>query len=101
MLFVKRFSLFLFLGLCFSVEGQWVAKDGNWFLYESDFYSHVPKSDWISIKDKKKKENLFFGFLKKQAAVKEALNLGLNYSFNIIKKIATRKKMLLVTPHDW
>tara|TARA_B100001123_G_scaffold443915_1_gene591324 strand:- start:375 stop:1715 length:1341 start_codon:yes stop_codon:yes gene_type:complete len=99
MLFVKKVSFFLLFALSFSVEGVWVAKDGDWVLYENDFYSHFPKSDWLTVQEKEKKESLFFGFLKKQAAVKEALSLGLNHNFDVIKKISTREKMLLVNEY--
>ena len=99
MLFVKRISLFVLVGFVFCVNGQWVARAGDWVLYEGDFYAHFPKSDWQAVSDKQKKESLFFSFLKKQAAVKESLSLGLQYNFEVTKKISTREKMLLVNEY--
>ena len=99
MLFIKKFSVCVFVCFCLAENGVWVARAGEWVLYEEDFHTYLPKSDWEGIQEVKKKESLFFGFLKKQAAVKESLALGLNYNFDVTKKITARKNMLLVNEY--
>ena len=98
-LFGRRFlSVFVFFSFLFC-SNDWVAEYKGHRWYESDFYKFMPKHEWLAVSDIKQKNNILTGFLKQNIAAYNALELGLNYSFEVEKKIQARYKMLLVNEY--
>ena len=64
----------------------WAFKYGDVVWSVSDFYSFFPKNEWRSVADDKK-DGIITGFLKQNVAAQNALNLGLNYSEDVEKKL--------------
>ena len=91
-------SLVLFVSFLFC-SNSWVAEYGGHVWYESDFYRFYPEHDWSVIDDKDTKNSILTAFLKQNVAAQQALSLGLNYSFDVDKKIVARHKMLLVNEY--
>ena len=76
----------------------WAFKYGDVVWSVSDFYSFFPKNEWRSVADDKK-DGIITGFLKQNVAAQNALNLGLNYSEDVEKKLSARYKMLMVNEY--
>jgi len=93
-----RLLLFCVVGFLFSSD-VWVAKINGEVVLESSFYNYMPKGEWVGLGDVNKKEKVFFGFLKQQAAVLEAKNLGLHYNEKTTKKLEARFNMMLVNEY--
>ena len=91
-------SLVLFVSFLFC-SNSWVAEYDGHVWYESDFYRFYPEYDWGVIDDKDTKNSILTAFLKQNVAAQQALSLGLNYSFDVDKKIVARHKMLLVNEY--
>ena len=91
-------SLVLFVSFLFC-SNSWVAEHDGHVWYESDFYRFYPEHDWSVIDDKDTKNSILTAFLKQNVAAQQALSLGLNYSFDVDKKIVARHKMLLVNEY--
>ena len=91
-------SLVLFVSFLFC-SNSWVAEYDGHVWYESDFYRFYPEHDWNTVGDKDKKNSILTAFLKQNVAAQQALSLGLNYSFDVDKKIVARHKMLLVNEY--
>ena len=91
-------SLVLFVSFLFC-SNNWVAEYEGHVWYESDFYRFYPEHDWSVIDDKDTKNSILTAFLKQNVAAQQALSLGLNYSFDVDKKIVARHKMLLVNEY--
>ena len=91
-------SLVLFVSFLFC-SNSWVVEYDGHVWYESDFYRFYPEHDWSVIDDKDTKNSILTAFLKQNVAAQQALSLGLNYSFDVDKKIVARHKMLLVNEY--
>lgn len=77
---------------------QWAFKYGDVVWSVSDFYSFFPKNEWRSIADDKK-NGIITSFLKQNVAAQNALDLGLNHSEDVEKKLSARYKMLMVNEY--
>ena len=98
MVFVKhKVWLFLLFGCLFCKA--WVLDYKGPVFYEDDFYGFFSEKDWRAIKEKEKKEVLFFDYIKRSASVCEAYSLGLNIRFDIQKKLSSRFERLLVNEY--
>ena len=98
-LFRRRFLFILIFFSFMFCSNVWVAEYEGHRWYESDFYKFMPKHEWLSVSDVKQKNNIFTNFLKQNVAAYNALALGLNYSFEVEKKVQARYKMLLVNEY--
>tara|TARA_A100001011_G_scaffold392730_1_gene480951 strand:- start:13971 stop:15311 length:1341 start_codon:yes stop_codon:yes gene_type:complete len=78
---------------------DWVFSYDGHYWYESDFYRFFPKHEWKGIVGEGEKNNIIDAFLKQNVAAKLAVDLGLNFSFDVAKKVDARYKMLLVNEY--
>tara|TARA_B100002052_G_scaffold258201_1_gene250009 strand:- start:3748 stop:5142 length:1395 start_codon:yes stop_codon:yes gene_type:complete len=98
--YIGSFCLSLLLFVSFSFcSNLWVAKYGDREWFESDFYAFYPEYEWSVVGDKETKNKILTSFLKQNVAAHMALELGLNYSFDVSKKVFARYKMLLVNEY--
>ena len=93
-----RFVVFLVCGFLLGSD-VWVAKINGTLVSEASFYNYIPRSEWLGIGEDNKKERVFFGFLKQQAAVLEAKKLGLHYGVETTNKLDARFNMMLVNEY--
>ena len=77
---------------------QWAFKYGDVVWSVSDFYNFFPKNEWRSIADDKK-NGIITNFLKQNVAAQNAIDLGLNHSEDVEKKLSARYKMLMVNEY--
>ena len=77
---------------------QWAFKYGDVVWSVSDFYNFFPKNEWRSIADDKK-NGIITSFLKQNVAAQKAIDLGLNHSEDVEKKLSARYKMLMVNEY--
>ena len=94
-----NFLLFIFFVSYTLSSSLWVASYGDKVWYEDDFYSFVPKQDWVSMVDINKKGALLSSFLKQNIAAHNALSLGLNHAPEVDKKLSARFNMLMVNEY--
>ena len=93
-----KFLIILVCG-CLLGSDVWVAKINGTPILEASFYNYIPKGEWLGISEKNKKEKLFFGFLKQQAAVLGAKKIGLQYDIETTNKLNARFNMMLVNEY--
>ena len=97
MVFVKHKIWLLLLSLIFCED--WVLNYKGFVFYETDFYSFFSEKEWKAIKEKEKKKELFFDYIKRSASVYEAQQLGLDLRFDVEKKLSSRFERLLVNEY--
>ena len=98
MVFVKN-KVFLLLLVGFIFCGDWVLNYKGFVFNEDNFYDFFPEKEWSTIKDKERKQELFFDYIKRSASVYEAKNLGLHLRFDVEKKLSSRFERLLVNEY--
>jgi len=97
MSFVKN-SLLFFLFVCFSFCEDWVVGYKEALYGKEDFYSFFPKNEWKKLSFEKRK-SVLSGFIKRQACLYEATNLGLFHAVDLHKKLSNRFDRLLVNEY--
>ena len=96
---LKKNSLWFVFLFSFVFCEDWVLDYKGLVFYEDDFYGFFPKKDWVEIQDPKKKQELFFDYIKRSASVYEAKALGLDMRFDVEKKLVGRFERLLVNEY--
>ena len=104
LVFLRLLKQFCSAGLVFVFVSSvtpadlWAFKYGDVVWNASDFYGFFPKNEWRSVADDKK-DGIITSFLKQNVAAQNALDLGLNYSEDVERKLSARYKMLMVNEY--
>jgi len=104
LIFLRLLKQFCSAGLVFvfvsvvTPTDLWAFKYGDVVWNASDFYGFFPKNEWNSVADDKK-DGIITSFLKQNVAAQNALDLGLNYSEDVERKLSARYKMLMVNEY--